>query len=56
MAIGGRVEDWDEGNDIRIVDGDKLVGLFILAQMLEFVDHYIDRAASGFLVELVVKP
>jgi hypothetical protein len=56
VAVGGRVEDRDEGDDVRIVDGDEFVGLLILSQMLEFVDYYIHSAASRLSVEFVVKP
>ena len=30
VAVGGRVEDWDERNNVRVVDGDELVGSFVL--------------------------
>ena len=50
VTVGGQIEDRDERNNVRIVDSNEFVGLLVFPQMLEFVDYYVDRAASGFLV------
>ena len=55
MAVGGQIENWDERDYVRIIDGDELVGLFILSQVLELVHHDVYGALSGLFVHFFVK-
>jgi hypothetical protein len=55
VTVGGRVEDRDERDDVRIVDSDELVRFFVLLQVLKFVDDNIHGAASGLFVHLLME-
>ena len=55
MTVGGRVKDWYERDDVRVIDRNELVGPFFLPQVLEFVHYDIHSAASWFLVQFLVE-
>ena len=55
MIIGGGVEDWDERDDVRIVNCNELVGFLFLSQVLEFVHYDVHGATSWFFIQLLMK-
>ena len=55
MVVSGRLEDGCERNHVWIINGHELVGLLLLPQVLELVDHDIHRTMSGFFVHLLVE-
>ena len=55
MTVGGRVENWHERDDVRVVDRDELVGSFFFSQVLEFVHHDVHGTASRLFVHLFME-
>ena len=55
MVISGRLEYGDERYNVGIICRDELVRVFVLIEMLEFMDDNVDRTPSWFFIQLLMK-
>ena len=55
MVISGQLEYGDERYNVGIICRNKLVRVFVLIEMLEFMDDDVDCTLSWFFVQLLMK-